>query len=79
MLRVVKPLLYRNKKNGLFFHRRHRTVFKYLMRYKTWKDWKGQFSFYFQRKAVSTCSNNGTMVLISHVSKVKLKILQARL
>jgi len=42
---------------------------------------KGQFSFQSQRKAVpkSECSNYCTIALISHGSKVMLKILQARL
>ena len=41
---------------------------------------KGQFSFQSQRKAMPTkCSNYRTIALISHASKVTLKILQARL
>ena len=41
---------------------------------------KGQFSFQFQRKAMpKKCSNYCTIALISHASKVILKILQARL
>ena len=41
---------------------------------------KGQFSFQFQRKAMQKkCSNYCTIALISHDSKVMLKILQARL
>ena len=41
---------------------------------------KGQFSFQFQRKAMpKECSNYHTIALISHSSKVMLKILQARL
>ena len=41
---------------------------------------KGQFSFQSQRKAMPTkCSNYHTIALISHASKVTLKILQARL
>ena len=39
---------------------------------------KGQFSFQSQRKA-KECSNYRTIALISHTSKGKLKILQARL
>ena len=40
----------------------------------------GQFSFQSQRKAMpKECSNYHTIVLISHASKVMLKILQARL
>ena len=40
---------------------------------------KGQFSFQFQRKAnAKECSNYRTIALISHASKVMLKILQAR-
>ena len=42
---------------------------------------KGQFSFQSQRKAMNAkeCSNYRTIALISHASKVMLKILQARL
>ena len=42
---------------------------------------KGQFSFQSQRKAMPfrECSNYRTIVLISHASKVMLKIHQARL
>ena len=41
---------------------------------------KGQFSFESQRKAMpKECSNYPTNALISHSSKVMLKILQARL
>ena len=44
------------------------------------KTGKGQFSFQSQRKALpKKCSNYCTIALISHTSKVKLKILQARL
>ena len=41
---------------------------------------KGQFSFQSQKKGnAKECSNYCTIALISHVSKVMLKILQARL
>ena len=40
---------------------------------------KGQFSFQSQRKACQKCSNYHTIALISHASKVMLKILQALL
>ena len=41
---------------------------------------KGQFSFQFQRKAMpKKCLNYHTIALISHASKVMLKILQAKL
>ena len=41
---------------------------------------KGQFSFQPQRRAMpKECSNYCTIALISHASKVMLKILQARL
>ena len=41
---------------------------------------KGQFSFQSLRKAMpKECSNYRTIALISHASKVTLKILQARL
>ena len=41
---------------------------------------KGQFSFQCQRKAMpKKCSNYCTIALISHTSKIMLKILQVRL
>jgi len=40
---------------------------------------KGQFSFQSQRKAMPKNAQNHTIALISHASKVMLKILQARL
>ena len=40
---------------------------------------KGQVSFQFQTKAIPKCSKYHTIALISHASKVMLKILQARL
>ena len=40
---------------------------------------KGQFSFQFQKGNAKESSNYHTIVLISHASKVMLKILQARL
>ena len=41
---------------------------------------KGQFSFQSQRKAMpKICSNYHTIALITHASKVMLKILKARL
>ena len=41
---------------------------------------KGQFSFQSQRNAMpKKCSNYHTIALISHASKVMLKILQVRL
>ena len=40
---------------------------------------KGPFSFQFQRKAMPKNAQNHTIALISHASKVMLKILQARL
>ena len=43
------------------------------------KTGKGQFSFQSQRKAMPKCSNYRTIALISHTSKVMLKILQASL
>ena len=39
---------------------------------------KGQFSFQSLRKAILECSNYCTIALISHASKVMLKILQAK-
>ena len=40
----------------------------------------GQFSFQFPKKGnAKECSNYWTIVLISHASKIMLKILQARL
>ena len=41
------------------------------------QDWKSQFSFQSQRKAMP--KNYCIIALISHTSKVTLKILQARL
>ena len=44
------------------------------------QDWKCQFSFQSQRKAMAKeCSNYRTIALVSHASKVMLQILQARL
>ena len=44
------------------------------------QDWKGQFLFQSQTKGnAKECSNYSTIVLISHASKVTLKILQGRL
>ena len=43
------------------------------------QDWKSQFSFQSQRKNTKECSNYRTLALISHASKVMLKILQASL
>ena len=44
-----------------------------------WQEWKGQFSFQSQRKAMpKKCTNSRTITLISHASKVMLKIPQAR-
>ena len=41
---------------------------------------KGQFSFQFQRRAVpKNVQTTAQLVLISHASKIMLKILQARL
>ena len=40
---------------------------------------KGQFSFQSQKGQCQRCSNYHTIALISHTSKVMLKILQARL
>ena len=40
---------------------------------------KGQFSFQLQERQCQECSNYYTITLISHASKVMLKILQARL
>ena len=43
------------------------------------QDWKGQFSFQSQKGNAKECSNCHIIALISHTSKVMLKILQARL
>ena len=43
------------------------------------QDWKGQFLFQSQKGNGRECSNYCTTALISHASKVMLKILQARL
>ena len=55
------------------------------VRWQIWKtqqwpqDWKNQFSFQSQRKAMTKNVQTTIIVLISHTSKVKLKTLQARL
>ena len=43
------------------------------------KTGKGQFSFQSKKSNAKECSNYCTIVLISHTSKIMLKILQARL
>ena len=43
------------------------------------QDWKRSVFIQSQRKAAKQCSNYCTIALISHTSKVMLKILQARL
>ena len=43
------------------------------------RTWKGQFSFQFQRKAMPKNAQTTTQLQSSHISKVLLKILQARL
>ena len=43
------------------------------------KTGKGQFSFQSQKGNAKKCSNYHTIALISHASKIMLKILQARL
>ena len=44
------------------------------------QDYKGQFSFQIPKKGnAKECSNYRTIALISHTSKVMLKIIQARL
>ena len=44
------------------------------------QDWKGQFSFQIPKKGnAKECSNYHTIAFISNVSKVIIKILQARL
>ena len=43
------------------------------------QDWKSQFSFQSQRKAMPENAQTTTIALISHTSKVMFKILQARL
>ena len=43
------------------------------------RTWKGQFSFQSQRKAIPKNAQTTTQLLISHTSKVMLKIFQARL
>ena len=40
---------------------------------------KGQFSFQYQERHAKECSSYHAVALISHASKVKLKIHQARL
>ena len=43
------------------------------------QDWENQFSFQFPKSNAKECSNYHTIALISHASKVVLKILKARL
>ena len=43
------------------------------------QDWKGQFSFQSQRKAIPKNVQTNTQLYSSHTSKVMLKILQPRL
>ena len=43
------------------------------------QDWKSQFIPIPKKGNAKECSNNCTIALISHASKVMLKILQARL
>ena len=42
------------------------------------RTWEGQFSLQTQVRAMTECSNYHTILLISHVSKIMLKILQDR-
>ena len=58
-------------------------VLRYVSKFGTFssghRTGKGQFLFQSQRKNAKKCSNYHTIALISHASKVMLKILQARL
>ena len=58
------------------------SICQQILKTQQWpQDWKSQFSFQSQRVLGSAkeCTNYQTIALISHVSKVKLKILQASL
>ena len=56
------------------------SICKQIWKTQQWsQDWKSQLSFQSQRSHAKECSNYHTMALISHTSKIMLKILQARL
>ena len=57
------------------------SICQHIWKTQQWpQDWKGQFSFQSQRKAMpKNAQNYHTIALISHASNVMLKILQARL
>ena len=58
-----------------------RSVYQQIWKTQQWpQDWKSSVFIPIPKKANSKeCSNYHTIVLISHTSKVMLKILQARL
>ena len=56
------------------------SIWQQIWKTQQWpQDWKGQFSFKFQKRQCQESSNYFTIGLISHAIKVMLKILQARL
>ena len=56
------------------------SICKQIWKTQQWsQDWKSQLSFQSQRSHAKECSNYHTMALISHPSKVMLKIIQERL
>ena len=56
------------------------SICKQIWKTQQWsQDWKSQLSFQSQRSHAKECSNYHKMALISHTSKIMLKILQARL
>ena len=56
------------------------SIYQQIGKTQQWsRTGKGQFSFQFQKENAKECSNYHTTALISHTSKVMLKILQARL
>ena len=56
------------------------SIYQQIWKTQQWpQDWQSQFSFQSQRKAMPKNAQAITIALISHASKVMLKILQARL
>ena len=57
------------------------SIYQQIWKTQQWpQDWKRAFFISIPKKGnAKECSNHGTVVLISHASKVILKILQARL
>ena len=57
------------------------SIYQQIWKIKQWpQDWKRLFLFLSPKKgSTKECSNHWTVTLISHASKVMLKIFQARL